>query len=99
MGKMTAHRVEPANEGAVLASKAISDPKLGPGKWARSGDNGQIKQSSLGNPVPRGRINVFQHRHPAFNNSVRDVMRSRKAENEMPKHQEKLTGACKIENK
>jgi len=42
-------------------------------------------------PVPRGNKVTFQDRYSTFNNSVRDAIRRGAAENEVPKHEEKLT--------
>jgi len=46
--------------------------------------------------VPRGResnLSLSQDRYSTFNNSVRDAIRKAAAENEVQKHEEKLTGA------
>ena len=42
--------------------------------------------------MPRGRKSNDQDRHSTFNNSVRDAIQRGVAENEVQKHEEKLTG-------
>jgi len=87
--KVKAHRGEPANEGAdILADKAISDPKVGKEWWQRM--NRAV--FTLRKPCREaGKVN-YQHIHSTFNNSVRDAIRRGAAENEVPKHEEKLSG-------
>jgi len=41
---------------------------------------------------------TYQDRHLTFNNSVRDAIRRGVVENEVPKHEERLTGAWKQMN-
>ena len=45
------------------------------------------------NPCLEARKVTYQARHLTFNNSVRDAIRRGAAENEVQKHEEKLTGA------
>ena len=88
--KVQAHRGEPANEGAnILADKAISDPKVGK-DWCQ-----QTNQSvfTWRKPCREARKVTYQDRHSTFNNSVWDAIRRGAAENEVQKHEEKLTGA------
>ena len=39
------------------------------------------------------KAHIYQDRHSKFNNSVRDAVRRGAAENEVQKHEERLTGA------
>ena len=48
--------------------------------------------------VPRERKVTYQDRHSTFNNSARDAIRRGAAENEVQKHEEKLTGAWRLKN-
>jgi len=41
---------------------------------------------------------TYQDRHSTINNSVRDAIRRGAAENEVQKHEEKLTGAWRLKN-
>jgi len=87
--KVKTHRGEPANEGAdILADKAISDPKVGK-EWCQ-----RTNQAVFTWRKPcRGAGKVtYQDRHLTFNNCVRDAIRRGAAENEVQKHEEKLTG-------
>ena len=88
--KVKAHRGEPANEGAdILADKAISDPKVGK-EWCGQRTNRAVftwrKLCCKAVKV------TYQDRHSTFNNSVRDAIQREAAENEVPKHAEKLAG-------
>jgi len=88
--KVNAHRGEPANEGAnILADKAISDPKVGK-EWCQRTNQAVFTWRKLCREA--GQV-TYQDRHSTLNNSVRDAIRRGAAENEMPKHEEKLTGA------
>jgi len=81
-----AHRGEPANEGAdILADKAISDPKVGK-EWCQRTNRAVFTWSEAGKVTD-------QDRHSTFNNSVRDAIRREAAENEVQKHEEKLSGS------
>jgi len=79
----------PANERArILADKAISDPKVGK-EWCQ-----RMNQAVFTWRKPcreAGKV-TYQDRHFTFNNSVRDAIRREAAENEVQKHEEKLTG-------
>ena len=46
--------------------------------------------------MPRGNKVTFQDRYSTFNNSVRDAIRRGAAENEVPKHEEKLTSVWRL---
>jgi len=88
--KVKAYRGELANEGAnILADKAISDPKVGK-EWCQRTDRAVFTWRKLCREV--GKV-TCQDRHSTFHNSVRDAIRKGAAENEVPKHEEKLTGA------
>jgi len=88
--KVKAHRGEPANEGAdIFADKAISGPNVGK-EWCQRTNRAVFtwtKSCREAGKVP------YQDRHSTFNNSVRDAIRIGAAENEVQKHEEKLTGA------
>ena len=87
--KVKAHRGEPANEGAdILADKAISDPKVGK-EWCQRTNRAVFTWKK---PCREAGKVTYQDRHLTFNNSVRDAIRRGAAENEVPKHEEKLTG-------
>jgi len=84
-----AHRGEPANEGAdILADKAISDPKVG--KECCQQTNRAV--FTWRKPCREAGKVTYQDRHSTFNNSVRDAIQRGAAENEVQKHEEKLTG-------
>ena len=72
----------------ILADKAISDLKVGKEWWQRT--NRAVftwrKQCREAGKV------TYQDRHSTFNNSVRDAIRRGAAENEVQKHEQKLTG-------
>ena len=88
--KVKAHRGEPANEGAdILADKAISDPKVGKERCQRT--NRAV--FTCRKPCREARKVTYQDRHSTFNNSMRDAIRRGAAEDEVPKHEEKLTCA------
>ena len=89
--KVKAHRGEPANERAddILADKAITDLKVGK-QWCQ-----RTNRAVFAWRIPcreAGKV-TYQDRHSTFDNSVRDTIRRGAAENEVQKHQEKLTGA------
>jgi len=85
---LKAHRREPANEGAdILAGKAISDPKVGK-EWCQRTNRAVF---TLRKPCREAGKVTYQDRHLTLNNSVRDAIRRGAAENEVPKHEEKLT--------
>jgi len=91
--KVKAHRGEPANEGAdILSDKAISDPKVGKvGKeWGQRTNRAVFTWK---NPCHETGNVSYQDRHSTFDNSVRDEIRKGAAENEVPKHEKRLTGA------
>ena len=89
MVKVKAHRGEPANEGAdILADKAISDPKVGK-EWCQRTNRAVFTWRK---PCREAGKVTYQDRHSTFNNSVRDAIRRGAAENEVQKHEEKLTG-------
>jgi len=88
--KVKAHRGGPANRGAViLADKAISDRKVGK-EWGQQTNRAVLTWKT---PCREAGKVTYQDRHSAFNNSVGDVIRKGAAENEVPKHEERLTGA------
>ena len=66
--KVTAHRGEPANEGAdILADKAISDPKVGR-EWCQWTNRAVFPWKK---PCREAGKVTYQDRHLTFNNSVR----------------------------
>ena len=83
------HRGEPANEKAdIFADKAISDLKVGK-EWCQRMNRAVFmwrKQCCEAGNVS------YQDRQSTFNNSVRDAIQRGAAENEVQKHEEKLTG-------
>jgi len=88
--KVKALRGEPANEGTdILVDKAISDPKVGTDLCQRTNQAVFTWRKSC---REAGKV-TYQDRHLTFNNSVRDAIRRGAAENEVQKHEEKLTGA------
>ena len=87
--KVKAHRGEPANEGAdILADKATSDPKVGK-EWCQRTNRAVFTWRK---PCREAGKVTYQDRHATCNNSVRDAIRRGAAENEVQKHEEKLTG-------
>ena len=87
--KVKAHR---ANEGAnILADNAISDPKVGQ-EWCQRTNQAVFRWRK---PCREAGKVTYQDWHSTFNNSMRDATRRRAAENEVQKHEEKLTGAWK----
>jgi len=85
--KVTAHRGNPANEGAdILADKAISGPKLGK-EWCQRTNPAVFTWKKL--CCQAGKI-TYQDRHSSFNISVRDAIRRGAAENEVQKHEKRL---------
>jgi len=88
--KVKAHRGEPANEGAdILADSAFSDPKVGK-EWCQRTNRAVFM---WGKPFREAWKVTYQDRLSIFNNSVRDAIRRGAAENEVQKHEVKLTGA------
>ena len=86
--KVKVNRGEPANEGAdILADKAISDPKVGK-EWCQQTNRAVFTWRK---PCREARKVTYQDRHSTFNNSVRDAIRRGAAENEVQKHEQKLT--------
>jgi len=87
--KVKAHRGAPANEGAeILADKAISDPKVRK-EWCQRTNRAVCMWRK---PCREAGKVTDQDRHSTFNNSVRNTIRRWAAENEVQKHEEKLTG-------
>jgi len=85
-----AHRGKPANEGADnLADKAISDPKVGQA-WCQRTNRAVFTRRK---PCREAGKVTYRDRHSTFNNSVRDAIRRGAAENEVQKHEKRLTGA------
>jgi len=90
--KVKPHQGKPANEGAdILADKAISDPKVGK-EWCQRTSRAVFTWKKLCREA--GKVNHHGY-HSTFNNSVRDAIRRGAAENEVLKHDESLTGACR----
>jgi len=89
-----AHRGEPANEGAdILVDKAISDPKVTVSKeWCQWTNRAVFTWRK---PCREAGKVTYQDRDSTFNNSVRDAKRRGSEDNEVPKHEKKLTGAWK----
>ena len=78
------------NEGAdILVDKAISDPKVGQ-KWCQRTNRAALTWKK---PCCEAGIVTYQDRHSTFNNSVRVAIRRGAAENEVQKHEKRLTGA------
>jgi len=93
--KVKAHRGELANEGAdILADKAFSDPKVGK-EWCQRSNRAVFRWRK---PCCEAGKVTYQDRHSTFKNSVRDAIRRGAAENEVQKHEEKLTGAWRQMN-
>ena len=87
--KVKAHRREPANEGDdILAYKTISDLKVGK-EWCQRTNRAVFTWRK---PCREAGKVTYQDRHSTFNNGVRNAIRRRAAENEVQKHEEKLTG-------
>ena len=87
--KVKAHRGEPANDGAdILADEAISDPKVGK-EWCQRTNRAVF---TLKKPCREAETVIYQDRHLTFNNGMRNAIRRGAAENEVPKHEERLTG-------
>ena len=81
-------RGEPANEGAdILADRAISDPNVVK-EWYQRTNRAVFTWRKLCREA--GKV-TDQDRHSTFDNSVRDAIRRGAAENEVQKHEEKLT--------
>jgi len=78
------------NEGAdILADKTISDPKVGI-EWCQRTNRAVF---TLKKPCRKAGKVTYQDRHSTFDNSVRDAIWRGAAENEVQKHEERLTGA------
>jgi len=74
-----AHPGEPANEGAdILADKDISDQKAGK-EWCQRTNRAVFTKK----PCREAGKVTYQDRHLTFNNSVREAIRRRAAENEL----------------
>jgi len=87
--KVKANRGEPVNdEVKILADKAISGPKVGK-EWCQRTNQAAVTWNK--NCHDAGKV-IYQDRHSTFNNSMKDEIRRVAAENEVPKHEEKLTG-------
>jgi len=85
-----AHRGEAANERAdVLADKAISDLKVGK-EWCQRTNRAVFTWEK---PCREAGKVTYQDRHLIFSKSVRGAIRRGATENEVQKHEEKLTGA------
>jgi len=69
--------------------KAILDPKVGK-KWCQRMNRAVFTCEKLCHEA--GKV-TYQDCHPTFNNSVRDATRRGAVENEVQKHEERLTGA------
>ena len=81
-------RGEPANEGADnVVDKAISDLKVG-NEWCQRTNRAVFTWRK---PCHQAGKATYQDCHSTFNNSVRDAIRRAAAENEVQKHEEKLT--------
>jgi len=88
--KVKALRGEPANEGAdILAEKAISDLKLGK-EWCQRTNRAVFTWRT---PCREAGKVTYHDCHSTFNNSVKYAIWRGAAENEVQKHEEKLTGA------
>jgi len=88
--RIKAHRGEPANEEAgILADKAISESegrqKVVP--WCQRTNRAVFTGRKTCRKA--GKV-TDQDRYSTFNNSVRDAIRRGAAENEVPKHEERL---------
>ena len=87
---MKAHRGEPANEGAdMLADNAISDLKVGK-EWCQRKNRAVFTWRKPCREA--GKVN-YQDLHLTCNIIVRDAIQKGAAENEVQKHEERLTGA------
>jgi len=84
--KVKLHRGEGAD---ILADKAIPDPKVVK-KWCQQTNRVVF---TLEKPCREAGKTTYQDRPSTFNNSVSDAIRRGAAENEVPKHGERLTGA------
>ena len=90
--KVKAHRGESANEGAnILADKAISDAKARK-EWCQRANRAVFTWRK---PCQEAGKVTYQDFRLTFNNSARDAIRRGAAENEVQKHEEKLTGVCR----
>jgi len=87
-----AHRGEPADEGAdIVTDEAISNPKIG--KELCQQTNRAV--FTWKKPCRQAGKVTYQDRHWTFNNGVREAKQRWRAECEVQKHEEKLTGACR----
>ena len=83
--KVKAHREKPANEGEdILEDKAIADLKVGK-EWCQRTNRAVFTWKK---PCRKARKVTYQDRYSKFNHSVRDAIRRRAEENEVPKHDE-----------
>ena len=73
----------------IFADKAISDPKVGK-EWCQRTNRAVFTWRK---PCREAGKVTYQDRYSTFNNCVRDAIRRGAAENEVPKHVEKLTGS------
>jgi len=87
--KVKVHRGKSANEGAgILVDKAISDQKVGK-EWCQRTNRAVFTWRK---PYHEAGKVTYQDRHLTINDSVSDAIQRGAAENEVPKHEEKLTG-------
>jgi len=92
--KVKAHQGEPVNGGDnILADKAISDPEVGK-EWCKRTNRAVFTWKKPSRCREAGKV-TYQDRHSTFNNSVRDAIRREAAENEVQKHEKRLTGASR----
>jgi len=88
--KVNVHRRELADEGAdILVDKAISDPMVG-NEWCQRTNQAIF---TWGNPCREAGKETYQDCHSTFDHRVSDAIRRGAVENEVQKHEEKLTGA------
>jgi len=73
----------------ILADKAVSDPKVSK-EWCQRTNRAVFMWKK---PCRKAGKVTYQDRHSTCNDSVRDAIRRGPAENEVQKHEEKLTGA------
>jgi len=85
--KVKAHQGKPANEGADIL---ISDPKVGK-EWCQRTNRAVFTWRK---PCCEAGKVTYRDHHSTFNNSVTDAIQrgAADAENEVQKHEEKLTG-------
>jgi len=73
----------------ILADKANSDPRVGK-EWCQRTNQTVFTWKTQCREAGK---ETYQARHSTFNNSVRDAIRRGVAENEVQKHEKRLTGA------